>query len=537
MDWPRARLDHLSSLVPGVGPNTAADLAVAVVTAVFVAVSGWFVVAWATSPLRKFPGPLLAGWTNLWRVAQSSRCHLKAMELHEKYGPVVRVGPNLLILDYPELVRTIYGTDEKWCKTEFYKNSSAVIDGKITFNLFSEPDAAEHTRKKRPVAKYFTMSAVLRLEPHIDSTIAEFIAQLDERFVKGPSGPKECDLGRWVTYFAWDLSSSNIFSKNVGYLDQGRDFDGAIETTRKVIAYFQIVGQMPWLDYVLDKNPLGLKLGPPGFSLAGQRAAEALAARLQTQKLDPAAAAAATPDFLQHFIEASALHPDVVGHADIISYTMLLILAGADTSANLLAAAMYMALKHGHVWARLAADVRALACDPALPVPYAAARTLPYLDAVLRETMRLHPVVGMPLERRVPAGGLALPNADPLKMIPPGTAVGVNAYVLGRNPSLWGADADVFRPERWLDAEAAAKESEDARARLLRQLAAVDFVFGAGARICLGKHLALVEMFKVLATLANRYDVELAFPEREWKVRNFWLLKGEGLVVRLRVRE
>ncbi|KAK0701917.1 cytochrome P450 [Lasiosphaeria miniovina] len=336
MDWSRARLDHLSTLVPGVGSKTAAELAVAVVAAVLVALSGWSVVAWATSSLRKFPGPFLA----------EQQVPTEGHGTPRKIQPVVRIGPNLLILDYPELVRTIYGTDEKWCKMrlwlpvplarfESHNNSSAVIDGKITFNLFIEPDAAEHTRKKRPVAKYFTMSAVLRLEPHIDSAIGEFIAQLDERF----------------------------------------------------------------------------RLGP--------------------QQL----------------------------------------------------------------------------------------------------------------------GGLALPSpsTDPLKIIPPGTPVGVNAYagtpvgvsayVLGRNRSLWGTDAVEFRPERWLDAEAAAKESEDARARLLRQLAAVDFVFGAGPRVCLGKHLAMVEIYKVLATLANRYDAELAFPDREWAVRNFWLLKGEGLAVRLRVRE
>lgn len=37
-------------------------------------------------------------------------------KLHDKYGPVVRIGPNLLDLDYPELIKTIYSTDGKWLK-------------------------------------------------------------------------------------------------------------------------------------------------------------------------------------------------------------------------------------------------------------------------------------------------------------------------------------------------------------------------------------------------------------------------------------
>lgn len=58
------------------------------------------------------------GWTNLYRfqLARSGSYHLKVKALHEKYGPVVRLGPDLLDLDYPELIKTMYGTDNKWVK-------------------------------------------------------------------------------------------------------------------------------------------------------------------------------------------------------------------------------------------------------------------------------------------------------------------------------------------------------------------------------------------------------------------------------------
>ena len=61
---------------------------------------------------------LTPGYTNLWRLAlvQSGSYHLKIKKLHEKYGPIVRIGPNLLDLDYPELIKTIYSTDGKWRK-------------------------------------------------------------------------------------------------------------------------------------------------------------------------------------------------------------------------------------------------------------------------------------------------------------------------------------------------------------------------------------------------------------------------------------
>ena len=128
----------------------------------------WFFVAYQTSPLKKYPGPFLAGqrphvviahdcvsltnvgWTNLWRLhlAYSAKHAPVLKKLHEKYGPVVRIGPNLLDLDLPELSRTVYNTDGKWKKTNFYQNSSSIINGKITYHMFSEVDNVEHARLK-----------------------------------------------------------------------------------------------------------------------------------------------------------------------------------------------------------------------------------------------------------------------------------------------------------------------------------------------------------------------------------------------------
>jgi cytochrome P450 len=68
---------------------------------------------------------------------------------------------------------------------------------------------------------------------------------------------------------------------------------------------------------------------------------------------------------------------------------------------------------------------------------------------VIKEALRLHPGVAFPLERIVPEGGATLCG----KFIPGGTVVGMNAWVLHRDQRVFGSDADVFRPERWLEAE------------------------------------------------------------------------------------
>jgi cytochrome P450 len=70
-------------------------------------------------------------------------------------------------------------------------------------------------------------------------------------------------------------------------------------------------------------------------------------------------------------------------------------------------------------------------------------------QACIKEAMRLHPGVGFPLERIVPQEGLTVGDV----CIPAGTVVGMNAWVIHHNKTIYGHDADDFRPERWIEAE------------------------------------------------------------------------------------
>ena len=95
---------------------------------------------------------------------------------------------------------------------------------------------------------------------------------------------------------------------------------------------------------------------------------------------------------------------------------------------------------------------------------------LPYLQAVIREALRMHPAVGLLLERVVPAGGFEIDGF----WLPEGTIIGANPWVMARDEKVFGPDAYSFRPERWL--EASPEE--------LRLMDRNDFSFGAGARTC-----------------------------------------------------
>lgn len=63
--------------------------------------------------------------------------------------------------------------------------------------------------------------------------------------------------------------------------------------------------------------------------------------------------------------------------------------------------------------------------------------------------LRIHPSTGLIFERVVPAGGVELHD----RYLPPGTIVGVNAWVFNRDPKIFGKDSEEFRPERWIDSD------------------------------------------------------------------------------------
>jgi hypothetical protein len=102
-------------------------------------------------------------------------------------------------------------------------------------------------------------------------------------------------------------------------MEKGSDFDGTLAIADQSIDYLGLCGQMPWLDHLLDKNPI-YPLGPPNLGKITVIAMENTRARLkgEDKTFDPE-----KPDFLQYFINSMETHPEVVNETEIISYLLL----------------------------------------------------------------------------------------------------------------------------------------------------------------------------------------------------------------------
>jgi cytochrome P450 len=137
----------------------------------------------------------------------------------------------------------------------------------------------------------------------------------------------------------------------------------------------------------------------------------------------------------------------------------------------------------------------------------------------------------MALERIVPQGGLVLPSDG--SVVPAGSYVGMNPYIVARNEGIFGPDADVFNPDRWL--QQPGESDEELKDRMQRWKMA-DLTFGGGSRICMGRNLSLMEVYKVAPSLIATFDIELEDPNEHWWYCSRWFLRTKGVVCKLKPR-
>lgn len=261
------------------------------------------------------------------------------------------------------------------------------------------------------------------------------------------------------------------------------------------------------------------------FTLKAVNAATGKAAHLARDgELNPAALEA-QGDMLSRMAATMATTPEKLSTRNIVVVLSANVFAGSDTTATALRAIIYFLLKHPEKMAKLVreiddADKTGMFSD--LITYKESTANLPYLDAVVKESVRLFPSIGLLLERHVPAQGPKICRVE----FAAGTIVGCNAWVTQRDPDVF-PDPDTFNPERWLEAGEAQ----------LRKMDRAFFAFGGGTRTCLGKHISLMEMTKVVPQLLREF--ELSFdegPEQEWMMRNVWVGQQKGLNLRLKRR-
>jgi cytochrome P450 len=174
---------------------------------------------------------------------------------------------------------------------------------------------------------------------------------------------------------------------------------------------------------------------------------------------------------------------------ELVLDSRLAIVGGSDTTSIALGCLIYYLVAHQDKYKRLQEEV----LEQGGKMDNATLSSLPYLDAVINEALRLMPPVPQGLQRVVPPGGMKLAG----KMIPAKTLVSVSPYTIQRDARYWG-QPDEFIPERWLG-EGPEPCNKDA------------FIpFSIGAYSCVGKPLAMMELRVITATVVKNFDISFA---------------------------
>lgn len=477
-------------------------------------------------PLKDFPGPFWASLTPLWYywAIISTNWEDYQLPIHQKYGPMVRLAPDHIQISDPAAIETIYGPKQNFLKSDFYNPFNAGISPRP--DNFVVKDDKMHTERRRAVAHIYTQSAVLEYEPCIDRVIELFEKRMEQFSTSG----EVFDIALWMRKYTFDVIGEMFYGREqgFGFIRDNIDYNNwgkLLEVLTKPIT------AMAYVPYGLKSLAMlnllifpGTRKGVLGFPTVIKQSHEALKRRLDDME---AKRPINTNDCLNKLI-CVANNKDQKSEfnmLDVVAEIFAIIFAGSDTTATAIISIFYHLHMHPYALAKVREEIDAAFSEARLsyPIRFNDANKLPYLRAVVNESMRIHPSLGLSLPRVVPPGGAHICG----RFFPGGCEVAMNPNVVHFDRDIFGDNADQFVPERWIDG------GSRAAANMERHL----LQFGHGKRICIGRHIANTEMYKLLPAILHKYDFQLAEKNKEWTVHREWFQQQKDVFVRASRRQ
>lgn len=291
------------------------------------------------------------------------------------------------------------------------------------------------------------------------------------------------DMASKIQFFTLDVISSVGLGRSFGMLTSDTDVDEYIKSTEEGLSRantalalgFSWLAQAPVVGRMIapspkDNNGFG-RMMAACFRYVDERV------YAPTDKRSDMLAS-----FIRHGLSGDELRSEALEQ----------ILAGSDTTAGGLRGTLLHVVTNPRVHRKLQAEVDAVSKrrdNSEEIVSFATARQLPYLQAVIREALRVWPPVVNIFSRDLPPAGDEVEVNGERVFIPGGVCIGYSAYAMHQSEHIYGPDAEVFRPERWFE-----KDAE----KLAMMTRTNDLIFGHGRFGCLGKPVAQMEMSKVI---------------------------------------
>ncbi|KZL63538.1 cytochrome p450 [Colletotrichum incanum] len=464
--------------------------------------------------LRHIPGPTLGSFSYLWllRIAGSARQEDIYRTINDRYNSrLVRVGPNELLTDDPAVLRRINAVRSDYGKDPWYWSSR--------FNPYQETmittlDKNLHDKMKAKTAAGYAGREVDLLEPSVDEQIVKMIKLLRNSYA---GSGRLIDMGSLSSYLTMDVITTAAFGQPFGHLEADADVFGFIAQMRDnwpVVArtldapliravrfsklFLRLLGPQP-----TDKQGIGQMMG-----VAEKQVGERFKSASEPKR-----------DMLGSWIKNDMTKEECEAEG------LFALVAGSDTTASVIRITMLHLMCNPRIYHKFKGVIReAINSGVSTPIMAEQGGKIPFLRALIYEGIRIRASATGLYPKTVPPQGDTING----KFIPGGTAIGMNAPGMLKSRAVFGPDADLLRPERFLEVENAA------RAILERE---VEMAFGYGRYICAGKPVAFMELYKAFFELMRNFDFELADPVRPWDSYSYNIFVEENMWVKVTTRE
>lgn len=446
--------------------------------------------------LRRFPAPSIAGFTDLWALRYHwTNTRYKAVhDAHASLGPIVRIQPHHISFTDPRALKDIYGHGSAIMKSNYYDNVAGEYH-----DVANATDRADHTRKRRVMSHIFSHKQVLGMEETINLVLANFIKAMDQRI------GQDIEIQYWFNLFTYDAISRLIFSQSFDFLTTGDDLtlgqrrDGSIYTLKIVKTFHDAVSYASFMGHARPGLSSFIR---SFFSFIRSSSSQALddfgAMCMYQTNQRIAAGKGERTDFFSRLEEVPKGESEPMPYGEKLAEAAIMLNAGNDTTASGLTNTLWLLAKHPHTLSKLRTELSGVMDKDNITPDFNQLMASPYLRACIDESLRLRPPVAIGLPRVTPVDGSTICG----QFIPGGVTVSSPIIEIQQNPSLF-PNASLFDPDRWYDGTQ------------LPNLREYVQPFSIGGRACIGRNLAMIELTKVIATVVNRYDVQLVNEQEE----------------------
>ncbi|KAL6885676.1 putative cytochrome P450 [Trichoderma evansii] len=447
-------------------------------------VAVYYIKQFMLHPLAAYPGPVLARCTNLYAAYHGWRgsVHTDMYQCHRRYGPVVRYGPNRLLIDTNTAVKDIYGHNVNNIKSNSYRALIHSAPNTLTIRR-----KEEHSWRRRILSLALADSRISHYQHGFEMHIQRLCENLGEnaKFIAEKSKLQPLDMSEQCEYFSFDIMSDAIFGVKYNTLTEPtyRFVSKALEDSNmRISALFQApmlkIGKLD--KYLFSK------------SIQGRNKFLGFISSLLLNR-----SALSGDGSVFSFLESAKdpIEGHVLDKSQVRAECATLVVAGSDTASTALASTLFYLSRNPAAYGRVAEEVRGKFQSPDQIILGPLLNSCTYLRACIDEALRMSPPVGSALWREVGLGGMMV---DTL-MIPAGVDVGVGIYSLHHNDK-YHSEPFKYQPERWLaDDELSTKEAVE--------LSRSAFVpFSIGPRSCVGKGFAYHQMTLTLAHIIYKFE-------------------------------